>query len=427
MLTAGILGLGVRRLAGSCEVCGDTVCQVCLGTQVLAAGDFRQRPVVPGQAHRKARGRVCRACWWEHLTERGIKPPFPAPPGQRERAARAERASCQHPGVTQAMGFCPGCGDEVEWKAEHGNPVCVACEAPSHPRFNHCWACGESFDEANTPEPQALGYRLEFDCDAEDCTGKLAWLMPYCPWCGEAKHWEPASGGNLECTECERRLDRAWAHCVRCGEEAPLPDDCPRCGQDLEDAPSATRCESCRNIVCGDCFDTRVVPSDSGERQERLLCATCGVGFEVPAPPSAEDEDDDDAGDEDVSAGDDAEEGDESGADDDSYADDDSDAHDDSDADDDAASDEPPDVEPEPEPRAEAPHAQEPEPVASAWEVLGITPGAPLADARRAYLALVAQYHPDKVAQLGPKLQALAQEETRRIIEAWEYVRRRTS
>ncbi|WP_240462496.1 DnaJ family molecular chaperone, partial [Myxococcus sp. CA018] len=393
VLTAGILGLGVRRLAGSCEVCGEPVCQVCMSTQVLEAGDFRQRPVAPGHENRKARGRVCRACWWEHLTERGIKPPFPAPPGQRERAAHAARSSCQHPDVTQAMGFCPGCGDEVEWKAEHGNPVCVACEAPSHPLFNHCWACGESFDEANAPQPVAQGYRLEFDCDADDCTGKLAWLMPYCPWCGETKHWEPASGGDLECTECEHRLDRAWAHCVRCGEEAPLPDDCLRCGQDLDDAPSAARCESCRNIVCGDCFDTCVVPSASGEPQERLLCTTCGVGFDRPAPPAEPPEEEEEAEAEDT-----AEEADDA--------------------------DDTPDA--EPEPRSEAPRAPEPEPVASAWEVLGITPGTPLADARRAYLSLVAQYHPDKVAQLGPKLQALAQEETRRLIEAWEYVRRKT-
>ena len=31
----------------------------------------------------------------------------------------------------------------------------------------------------------------------------------------------------------------------------------------------------------------------------------------------------------------------------------------------------------------------------------------------------VTQYHPDKVAQLGPKLQALAAEETRQLNQAW--------
>ncbi|WP_426751543.1 J domain-containing protein [Myxococcus sp. Y35] len=395
VLTAGILGLGARRLAGSCEVCGDTVCQVCLSTQVLDAGELRQRPNVAGHAPRKARGRVCRACWWEHLTERGVQPPFPAPPGQRERAARAARAACQHPNVTQAMAFCPGCGDEVAWKAEHDNPVCTACEAPSHPRFNACWACGESFEEANPPEPVALGYRLEFDCDSEACLGKLAWLMPFCPWCGEAKDWEPTSGGNLECTECESRMDRAWAHCVRCGEEAPLPDDCPRCGQDLEEAASAARCEGCQHIVCGDCFDTRVVPAPEGTLHERLLCSRCGAGFDRPAPPPPEPhvEDAEEAEDEAWTAPE--------------------------------AEEEPepePEPEPDPEPRPGPARAPEPTP----WEVLGITPGTPLAEARRAYLTLVAQYHPDKVAQLGPKLQALALEETRKLNEAWEHVRRKT-
>jgi DnaJ-domain-containing protein 1 len=77
-------------------------------------------------------------------------------------------------------------------------------------------------------------------------------------------------------------------------------------------------------------------------------------------------------------------------------------------------------AEPEAEPREEAPPEAPPP---SPWEVLGVMPGAPLAEVKRAYLALVAQYHPDKVAQLGPKLQALAQEETRRIIEAWEQLR----
>jgi DnaJ-domain-containing protein 1 len=55
--------------------------------------------------------------------------------------------------------------------------------------------------------------------------------------------------------------------------------------------------------------------------------------------------------------------------------------------------------------------------------VLGVAPGTPLAEVRRAYLGLVAQYHPDKVAQLGPKLQAVALEETRRLNAAWEQLR----
>jgi len=44
---------------------------------------------------------------------------------------------------------------------------------------------------------------------------------------------------------------------------------------------------------------------------------------------------------------------------------------------------------------------------------------------KRAYLLLVAQYHPDKVAQLGPKLQRVALEETRRLNLAWSELRER--
>ena len=44
---------------------------------------------------------------------------------------------------------------------------------------------------------------------------------------------------------------------------------------------------------------------------------------------------------------------------------------------------------------------------------------------RRAYLQLVAAYHPDRVAGLGVKLQQLAEEETKRINEAYTFFRNR--
>ena len=47
------------------------------------------------------------------------------------------------------------------------------------------------------------------------------------------------------------------------------------------------------------------------------------------------------------------------------------------------------------------------------------------AEVKRVYLALITQYHPDKVAQLGPKLQALAAEETRKLNQAWSELRQR--
>jgi DnaJ-domain-containing protein 1 len=59
--------------------------------------------------------------------------------------------------------------------------------------------------------------------------------------------------------------------------------------------------------------------------------------------------------------------------------------------------------------------------------VLGVAPGTPLSEVKRVYITLITQYHPDKVAQLGPKLQALATEETRRLNEAWSELRKRAS
>ena len=43
---------------------------------------------------------------------------------------------------------------------------------------------------------------------------------------------------------------------------------------------------------------------------------------------------------------------------------------------------------------------------------------------RFAYRRLIAAYHPDRVATLGSKLQVLAEEETKRINEAYSYFRR---
>ncbi|KFE71036.1 J domain-containing protein [Hyalangium minutum] len=68
-----------------------------------------------------------------------------------------------------------------------------------------------------------------------------------------------------------------------------------------------------------------------------------------------------------------------------------------------------PEFEPPPEPPAMDP-----------WKVLGIAPGTSKDEARRAFRALVAQYHPDKVAHLAPEFQELAERKTRELLEAWE-------
>ena len=52
-------------------------------------------------------------------------------------------------------------------------------------------------------------------------------------------------------------------------------------------------------------------------------------------------------------------------------------------------------------------------------EVLQLPADASTQDIRRAYKALISQYHPDKVADLGPELQALATRKTQEINVAY--------
>ena len=63
--------------------------------------------------------------------------------------------------------------------------------------------------------------------------------------------------------------------------------------------------------------------------------------------------------------------------------------------------------------------APEPERVEDPYALLGLTPGASFEEARAARNALLQQYHPDKVAGLGPKLREVAEAETKRINAAF--------
>lgn len=58
------------------------------------------------------------------------------------------------------------------------------------------------------------------------------------------------------------------------------------------------------------------------------------------------------------------------------------------------------------------------------WEVLGVAQGATLEQIHAAYLALSRQYHPDRVASLGDKPRAVAEEEMREINRAWTLLTR---
>lgn len=72
------------------------------------------------------------------------------------------------------------------------------------------------------------------------------------------------------------------------------------------------------------------------------------------------------------------------------------------------------DLRPAPEPLPEQASDREPH------EVLGIPRGAPPERIRNAYRELIAQYHPDKVAHLGPELRETAQRKTLEIQKAYE-------
>jgi DnaJ-domain-containing protein 1 len=61
-------------------------------------------------------------------------------------------------------------------------------------------------------------------------------------------------------------------------------------------------------------------------------------------------------------------------------------------------------------------------PMPDAFVVLGLEPTCTLEEARRAWKTLMLQYHPDKVAHLGPEFQALAEQKTRELMDAWAIV-----
>ncbi len=56
------------------------------------------------------------------------------------------------------------------------------------------------------------------------------------------------------------------------------------------------------------------------------------------------------------------------------------------------------------------------------YQVLGVPRGTPKDQVRKAFRALVAQYHPDKVAHLAAEFRALAEERTRELTAAWQQI-----
>ena len=54
------------------------------------------------------------------------------------------------------------------------------------------------------------------------------------------------------------------------------------------------------------------------------------------------------------------------------------------------------------------------------WNILGISKGASATQVKEAYYSRLKEYHPDKVAHLGPELQNLAKLKTTEIVKAYE-------
>jgi len=78
-------------------------------------------------------------------------------------------------------------------------------------------------------------------------------------------------------------------------------------------------------------------------------------------------------------------------------------------------------------PRGEAPSpAPPPAPEPDPWAVLGVAPTASPSEIARAFRARMAEYHPDKVATMGPEIRALAEEKSKAITLAYADARRTT-
>jgi hypothetical protein len=72
-----------------------------------------------------------------------------------------------------------------------------------------------------------------------------------------------------------------------------------------------------------------------------------------------------------------------------------------------------------PEQRVPPPRPPAAAPAADPWAILGIRPGAPIEEVKRAYRRRMAEYHPDKVASLGVELRELAERKSREINSAY--------
>lgn len=68
------------------------------------------------------------------------------------------------------------------------------------------------------------------------------------------------------------------------------------------------------------------------------------------------------------------------------------------------------------------PERETPLTISQCYELLEVSPADPLPIIKKAYLAQIQQYHPDKVHHLGPKLKAVAEEMSKNLNHAWNTI-----
>lgn len=68
-----------------------------------------------------------------------------------------------------------------------------------------------------------------------------------------------------------------------------------------------------------------------------------------------------------------------------------------------------------------APETDPPQSQVNLWhQVLGVHPGASVAEITKAYRTQVSQYHPDKVAHMGSEIRRVAEEKTKQLNAAYD-------
>lgn len=73
-----------------------------------------------------------------------------------------------------------------------------------------------------------------------------------------------------------------------------------------------------------------------------------------------------------------------------------------------------------PPPSSEKPKPQAASAATNYWDVLGVPANSPLSEVKKAYVLRLKEYHPDRVADMGPEIRKLAEQKTVEIMKAFQ-------